>query len=131
MAVCRLPYPLAHKSLMAKSEAMRDQQSMRIELNYSELLAAGTTSALVGALPSKAGSACVFSSETLKRSPLSTLSIRRRRQGAAPLGGGFTCAGGSKYFRSNNSPMARRRVTPPMPLKVPMMTGKSGNSLFC
>jgi hypothetical protein len=56
MAACRLPYPLPHKSLMAKSKTMRDQQSIHIELNYSELLAAGTMSALVGALPSKAGS---------------------------------------------------------------------------
>ena len=127
MAACRLPYPLPHKRLMAKSEAMRDQKSMHIGLGTPIV----RFLQMVGALPPKAGRACVFWSEMLMRSPSSRLSRRTRRQGAAPLGGSLTSAGGIKYFRSHNSPMARRSVTAPMPLKVPMMTGKSASPLFC
>ena len=89
----------------------------------------GIKSLLVGELPPKVSRVCKLWPELLMRP--TRLLILIRCQGVAPLGDSLTFADDIRYFRSNTSPMTRRSITPPMPLRVPIMIRESGSLLFC
>ena len=86
-------------------------------------------SLLVGVLPPEVGRVCKLWLELLMR-PYRLL-ILTRCQGGAPLGASLTFADGIRYCRSNNIPMTSRNITPPMPLRVAIMTRESGAVPSC